>query len=224
MATFALLHGAWHDPSCWDAASEALEALGHATTAPELPLHDPAATYEQRIRPVLDAVDGTEEPVVVVGHSQSSSLAALVAAARPVSLLVHLCPRMGTFELPDGAPAAFRQGFPMPSAGPDGTTVWPPDAAVEVMYPRLPPDTAQALAQHLRPMGMPPDDYPLSEHPDVPTALIYAVDDEFFEPEFERFVARELLGIDAIEIPGGHFAMAENPKALAELLDRLAAA
>ena len=224
MATFALLHGAWHDPSCWDAAREALEALGHVTTAPELPLHDPAATYEQRIRPVLDALDGAEEPVVVVGHSQSSSLAALVAATRPVSLLVHLCPRMGTFELPDGAPGAFRDGLLMPPAGPDGTTAWPPETAVEVMYPRLQPKRAHELAQRLRPMGMPPDDYPLSEHPDVPTALIYAADDEFFEPEFERFVARELLGIDAIEIPGGHFAMAEDPTALAELLDRLAAA
>ena len=39
----------------------------------------------------------------------------LVAAARPVSLLVHLCPRMGAFELPDGAPGAFRDGLPMPS-------------------------------------------------------------------------------------------------------------
>jgi pimeloyl-ACP methyl ester carboxylesterase len=123
VATFALLHGAWHDPSCWDRVTEALEARGHTVTAPELPLHDPAATYEQRVRPALDALDGAEEPLVVVGHSQSSSLAALVAAARPVSLVVHLCPRMGTFELPDSVPRAFREGFPMPPAQPDGTVV-----------------------------------------------------------------------------------------------------
>jgi pimeloyl-ACP methyl ester carboxylesterase len=223
MATFALLHGAWHDPSCWDRVTEALEARGHTVTAPELPLHDPAATYEQRIRPVLDALDGAAEPLVLVGHSQSSSLAALVAAARPVSLVVHLCPRMGTFELPDSAPRAFREGFPMPPAQPDGTVVWPPETAIEVMYPRLPPETAHELAAHLRPMGMPPDDYPLREHPEVATALIYAANDEFFEPEFERFVAHEVLGIDPIEVAGGHFAMAEDPRALAELLDRLAA-
>jgi hypothetical protein len=30
------------------------------------------------------------------------------------------------------------------------------------------------------------------------------------------------LGIQPIEIPGGHFPMAEDPKALADLLDRLA--
>jgi hypothetical protein len=58
----------------------------------------------------------------------------------------------------------IRLGFPFPPAGSDGTTVWDCEAAIEVMHPRLPPQTA-----------------------------------------------RELLGIDAIELPGGHFAMAEDP-------------
>jgi pimeloyl-ACP methyl ester carboxylesterase len=52
--------------------------------------------------------------------------------------------------------------------------------------------------------------------------LIYAAEDEFFEPAFERFMARELLGVDPIQIPGGHFPMAEDPESLAELLDGLA--
>lgn len=222
MATIGLLHGAWHDPSCWEPVTERLEALGHSTTAPDLPLHDPTAGYERRVRPALEALEEADGPVVVVAHSQSSGLGPLVAAARPVSLLVYLCPRMGSFEPPHGAPGAFREGLPFPPALPDGTTVWDPEAAIEAMYPRLPPETARALAQRLRPMAMPPDDYPLREHPDVPTALVYAAEDEFFEPAFERFMARELLGIDPIELPGGHFPMAEDPGALAELLDRLA--
>lgn len=217
-----MLHGAWHDPSCWEPLTERLEALGHSTTAPDLPLHDPAAGYEQRVRPALEALEGAGSPVVVVAHSQSSAFGPLVAAARPVSLLVYLCPRMGSFEPPPGAPGAFREGVPFPSPGPDGATAWDPEAATRVMYPRLPPERASALAQHLRPMAMPPDDYPLREHPDVPTALVYAAEDEFFDPAFERFMARELLGIDPIELPGGHFPMAEDPRALAELLDRLA--
>jgi hypothetical protein len=35
-------------------------------------------------------------------------------------------------------------------------------------------------------------------------------------------MATELLGIEPIEIAGGHFPMAEDPDALAELLDHLA--
>jgi hypothetical protein len=222
VATFGMLHGAWHEPSCWDLARERLEALGHLTTAADLPLHDPAAGYEQRVRPAIEALEGIDGPVVVVAHSQSSALGPLVAVARPVSLLVYLCPRMGSVEAPAGAPDAFREGIPFPAARPDGTTVWDPEVATEVMYPRLPPEKARALAQRLRPMAMPPDDYPLRDHPDVPTALVYASEDELFEPAFERFMAHELLGIDPIELPGGHFQMVEDPGTLAELLDGLA--
>jgi pimeloyl-ACP methyl ester carboxylesterase len=91
------------------------------------------------------------------------------------------------------------------------------------MYPRIDPDAARALAQRLHPATPPPDKFPLPGHPDVPTALVYGSEDEIFEPAWERFMARELLGIEAIEIPSGHFPMLEDPAALAELLHRLAA-
>jgi len=222
MATFGLLHGAWHEPSCWEPLSRQLEALGHVTVAPELPLHDPTAGYEQRVQPMLEALEGVDEPVVVVAHSQSSALGPLVAAACPVSLLVYLCPRMGSVEPPPGAPAAFREGIPFPAAQPDGTTAWDPDVAVEVMYPRLPSGQAQGLAKRLRPMAMPAGDYPLWERPDVPTALLYAGEDELFDPAFERFMAREALGVDPVELRTGHFPMVEDPARLAELLDGMA--
>ena len=151
-----------------------------------------------------------------------SAYATLVAAARPCSLLVHLCPRLGGLTPPPGAPDTFRQGFPFPADRPDGTSAWEPEAAIEAMYPRLPPETARALVEQLRPMAQPPDEYPLAGHPAIPTALVFAAEDEFFEPAWERFMARELLGIEPIEIPGGHFPMAEDPDSLAELLDRLA--
>jgi len=222
MATFGMLHGAWHDPSCWDLVTEHLEDLGHSATTPDLPLHDPSAGYEQRIRPAIEALEGSDGPVVVVAHSQSSALGPLVAVSRPVSLLIYLCPRMGSLEPPPGAPEPFRKSIPFPSARPDGTTAWDPETAIEVMYPRLPPERAMALAEHLRPMAMPPGDYPLQAHPNVPTALAYGAEDELFEPAFQRFMAEELLGIDPIELQSGHFPMVEDPVAVAELLDRLA--
>lgn len=221
MATFAMLHGAWHDPSCWGLVTERLADLGHDTSTPDLPLHDPSAGYEERIRPAIEALEGSDGPVVVVAHSQSSALGPLVAVSRPISLLVYLCPRMGSLDPPPGAPDPFREGIPFPPARPDGTTAWDADTAIEVMYPRLPPERARALAEHLRPMAMPPGDYPLQTHPDVPTALVYASEDEFFEPAFERFMAEELLGIEPIELQTGHFPMAEDPVGLANLLDRL---
>jgi len=224
VATFGLLHGAWHGPSCWDPLRERLEALGHRTTAADLPLHDPAAGWEQRVAPAVEALEGDDGPVVVVVHSQSSALGPLIAVARPVSLLVYLCPRMGSVEPPPGAPGPFREGIPFPPDNPDGTSSWDPQVATEFMYSRLPPEDARTLARRLRPMAMPPGEYPLEEHPRVPVALLYASEDEFFEPAFERFMARELLGIDPIELDGGHFPMIEDPAGLAGLLDGLAGA
>jgi hypothetical protein len=102
--------------------------------------------------------------------------------------------------------------------------VWDPERAVDALYPRLPAETARTLASRLRPSAPPAGEYPLTSHPDVPTVLIYASDDEIFEPAWERFMTSQLLGIDAIEIAGGYFPMVEDPSSLADLLDRLASA
>ena len=221
MATFCLIHGNWHDGSCWAPFGERLRARGHDVIAPDLPFDDAAATYEDRARPAVDALVEAEGPVVVVGHSVGSAEAALVAAECSPALLVYLCPRFGSFAAPPDAPAVFRAGFPFPPKDAEGRLVWEPEAAIAAMYPRLAADDARRLAGRLRPGAVPVGDYPLAEHPDVPTALIYANDDEFFNPEWEQFVAHELLGIEPIEIPGGHFPMVEDPDALANLTDRV---
>jgi pimeloyl-ACP methyl ester carboxylesterase len=224
VATFCLVHGNWHDGSCWEQLTERLRALGHSAAAPDLPFDDPSATYDDRARPARAAVEGADAPVVIVGHSVGSAEAALVAAERRPALLVYLCPRFGSFAAPPEAPPVFREGFPFPPKDSEGRLVWDADSAIAAMYPRLPAEVARRLAERLRPGAAAVGAYPLAEHPDVPTALIYAREDEFFTPEWERFVARTLLGIEPIELPGGHFPMVEDPDTLAALLDSLARA
>jgi pimeloyl-ACP methyl ester carboxylesterase len=222
VATFCLIHGNWHDGSCWAPLAERLRSRGHEVLAPDLPFDDPTANYEDRARPAVAALADAEQQIVVVGHSAGSAEAALVAAERKAARLVYLCPRFGSFAAPSSAPAVFREGFPFPAKDAEGRMVWEPEAAVAAMYPRLSSETARSLASRLRPGASAVGAYPLIEHPDVATALIYASDDEFFTPEWERFVARELLEIEPIEIQGGHFPMIEDPDALAQLLDNLA--
>jgi pimeloyl-ACP methyl ester carboxylesterase len=216
-----LIHGAWHDGSCWEPLAGPLEAHGYQVLAPDLPYDDPHASYEDRIGPVLDELAGRTGSQVLVGHSMGSSYAALVAARVSSQLLVHLCPRLGPFPSPAEAPPTFREDFPFPPTNADGTSVWDADQAVGAMYPRLPAETAHALAKRLRPMVPPPGTYPLTDHPDVHTALVYATEDEIFQPAWQRFMAREVLGIEPVAIVGGHFPMLENPKSLAALLHRL---
>jgi pimeloyl-ACP methyl ester carboxylesterase len=209
-ALFCLLHGAWHDPLCWEPLVGALRARGHDARAPDLPFHDPRSTYADRIQPALEAVDGMREPVLVVGHSLGARYAPFVAEAIPASRLVLLCPALGD----------LRAGFPFPPRRADGTSAWDAHSAVEVMYPRLPAATAAALALRLRPMATAADQR--RSEPDVPATLIYTTDDEFFAPEGQRQVARARSGTNAIEIPGGHFPMLEDAEALADVLVRIA--
>jgi pimeloyl-ACP methyl ester carboxylesterase len=222
VATFALIHGNWHDGSSWSRLIGPLQARGHAALAPDLPIDDPSTGWEERVEPVLDALEAVRGQVVVVAHSAASGYGALVADGLDDPLLVYLCPRLNPFPSPAGAPEPFRPGFPFPERRPDGTNAWEREAAIEAMYPRLSAVAAEELAERLRPTGPPADDFPLPGHPDVATSLIYANEDEFFEPDWERHMARKLLGVEPIEIGGGHFPMAEDPERLAEVLARLA--
>lgn len=176
------------------------------------------------MQPAVAALAGAADPVVVVGHSLAAAYAPLVAQTRPGALLVYLCPAPTGPLARSGAPMkAGREGFPFPADRPDGTSVWEPQAAIDAMYARLPDEMARAAAGSLRPDAPAAGDYPLAGHPDVRTALVYATEDEFFEPAWERWVAREKLGIEPIEMPCGHFPMLECPEALADVLSGLAA-
>jgi pimeloyl-ACP methyl ester carboxylesterase len=186
-------------------------------------LDDGTAGYEQRVQPAVAALAGAPDPVVVVGHSLAAAYAPLVARSRPGSLLVYLCPAPTGPLGRSGAPMkAGREGFPFPPDQPDGTSVWEPQAAIDAMYPRLPDEMARAAAASLRPAAPAAGDYPLAGQPDGRSALVYATEDEFFEPAWERWVAREKLGIEPIAMASGHFPMLECPEALADVLTGLA--
>jgi pimeloyl-ACP methyl ester carboxylesterase len=114
VATFCLIHGQWHDGSCWDPVADLLRERGHEALAPDLPFDDAGAGYAERVRPALLALEGAHDPVIVVGHSRGSAEAALVAAERRPTLLVYLCPRFGGFAAPPGSPDVFHAGFPFP--------------------------------------------------------------------------------------------------------------
>jgi pimeloyl-ACP methyl ester carboxylesterase len=45
-----------------------------------------------------------------------------------------------------------------------------------------------------------------------------AAEDEFFTPDSRRWAARNIFGVEPIEIEGGHFPMLERPSELADLL------
>jgi pimeloyl-ACP methyl ester carboxylesterase len=54
--------------------------------------------------------------------------------------------------------------------------------------------------------------------PAIPTTILAGRDDRFFPLEFQRRVARERLGLDIVELPGGHLNALSRPEAVARAL------
>jgi pimeloyl-ACP methyl ester carboxylesterase len=61
--------------------------------------------------------------------------------------------------------------------------------------------------------------WPREAWPDVPTRVLGCRDDRLFPPAFMRRVARERLGIEPDEVPGGHCVALARPRELAAKLD-----
>jgi pimeloyl-ACP methyl ester carboxylesterase len=174
---------------------------------------------------VVECLKGRDAPVLV-GHSMSSAVIPLVAVRRAVRLLVYLCPAMGGFPPPPDEPRYQRPGYERPPVDADGRSWWPHDRAVSQLYGRLDRTSAARMAARLRPQpqtvfGAP---YPLERPPEVPSTFLYAREDELFDDEWSRWIARSLLGLEAIELPGGHFPMLEHPAILADILEQISSA
>ncbi len=88
MASFVLVHGAWHGGWCWDKLVRALRESGHEVVAPDLPGHGDDTTpqevvdlqaYTDRVCEAVDAIPGE---VVLVGHSLGGLTISQVAEHR----------------------------------------------------------------------------------------------------------------------------------------------
>ena len=179
---FCLVHGAWHDEACWQPLVDELGHRGHECVVPVLPLDDDRASFDDYAEVVADRLRGRELPVLV-GHSMSSAVIPLVAVKRPARLLVYLCPAMGGFPPPRGEPPWRRAGYDSPPVDATGRSLWPRDRAIAQLYKRMEPQLAERLADRLRPQPQSVFDgpYPLARPPDVPSAFIYAREDELFD-------------------------------------------
>lgn len=82
----------------------------------------------------------------------------------------------------------------------------------------------EALASESRKHAMEPTDRFFGDPcrfeswPDVPTSVIASEGDRLFPLDFQRRVAKERLGLDAIVVPGGHLAALARPLELTEAL------
>ncbi len=219
MATFVCLHGAGGRASWWDLVASELVPLGHEVVAVDLPC-DQDVGYEAYVDAVLQAIGDRREGVVLVAQSLSGLVAPLVATRTPIDLLVLLAamvPRPGEtgaewWEAVGHDEALAAQGLPDDSPETLFVHDVPPDVLAATELPR---DQSEALLE---------EPWPLAAWPDVPTEFLLCRDDRFFPAAWLREVVRDRLGIDPVEIPGGHCAYLSQPAALANALHSLSKA
>lgn len=216
MATFICIHGAGGRASYWDLVAAELNPLGHETIAVDLPCDDDSAGLAEYTAAVVDAIGDRRGDLVLVAQSLGGYTAPLVATQVPVDLLVLL-----TAMIPvpgetgaewwantshDEAVAALG----LPDDSPE--TLFTHDVPAEVLA-RVEPPRDQSGTPMLEP-------WPLAAWPDVATRFLLCRDDRFFPPDWMRALARQRLGIEPDEIPGGHCAFLSQPVAVAEQLHR----
>ena len=215
MATFALIHGGGSSGWDWHLVVPELEQRGHRAVAVDLPTEDESAGWWDYADAVVDAVDPVDPidavagrtGVVVVAHSLGGFTAPLVAARRPVDMIVLVAAMIP-------APGErFDQWWTNSGYEKSGLD--------DVFYHDVAPELAAEAERHERNMNAQAlaEPWPLDAWPDTPTRYLLCRDDRMFTRAFARRHARERLGIDADEMDGGHYIALARPRELAERLD-----
>jgi pimeloyl-ACP methyl ester carboxylesterase len=219
MTAFLLIPGAGGQATYWYLVAERLRERGHVTIALDLPADDPAIGLSGYAELAVAAGGGYEDLVVV-----AQSLGAFTAlpacerlAPRRLVLLNAMIPapgeRAGDWGDHTGAEDARRAaaragGYP---DGLDLPTCFVHDVPHEVAARGLAEPRDEAEIAFAEPC-------PFTRWPAVPTRVVAGRDDRFLPFGFQRRVARERLGVEAVPVPGGHLAALSAPDAVTDAL------
>jgi pimeloyl-ACP methyl ester carboxylesterase len=209
VSAFALIHGGGSSAWDWHLVVPELRERGHDPVAVDLPTGDDSAGWWDYADAAVEAV-GDRPDLIVVGHSMGCFTAPLVAARRPVDLLVLLA---GMIPAPG---ESFNDWW---------TNAGYEDSGYEdVFYHDIPPQlAAEAEARGgVQGNAVLAEPWPLASWPDVPTRYLLCRGDRMFTAEWARRHAPERLGIEADEMDGGHYIALARPAELAERLDAYA--
>lgn len=211
MATFVLIHGAGGRASSWDLVAAELHAAGHQTVAMDLPCDDDAAGWSAYSDAVVEAIGDRRGDLVLVAQSLGGFTAPLVADRVPCELIVLV-----TAMVPQPGETGGEWWVNTGQAEAMAALDLPDDSPETIFVHDVPPDvlatTDEPRDQSGTPMSQP---FPLEAWPDVPTTFLLCMDDRFFPPDWMRGVVRDRLGIEPVEVPGGHCAFLSQPKPLA---------
>jgi pimeloyl-ACP methyl ester carboxylesterase len=164
------------------------------------------------------------DDLVLVGHSISGLIIPVVASRRLVrrQVFLHAVLAKPGLGLADQVMAELDMFNPeMMRVSPSS---WSDEATVtRFLLHDCTPEVAHDSFTRLRPRQegrgvLVTEVTPLQSWPAVPCSYILCRDDRTITPDWARRAARERLGVEPIELPGGHCPMLSRPGELAEAL------
>jgi esterase/lipase len=98
MATFILIHGAWHGSWCWNKITANLVKNNHKVLTPDLPSYEDSLSvtvisFDDYISHIIPIINSSKEKVILVGHSMAGLIISSLAEKMPnnIQALVYLC-------------------------------------------------------------------------------------------------------------------------------------
>ena len=222
--SFVLVPGAGGNARLWQLVEPLLQKAGYPSAAVTLP-NWPSATFSDHADAIVAAA-GAPVEVTLVAQSMGAFAAPLACGQLPVSELVLVNAMIpapgetaGEWWGNTGQADAMRSNDLREGRNPDASF----DAQTRVLedVPPLPPDVLALLPNEEEPAeSLFRTRFPLTRWPDVPTTALAGRDDRFFPYEFQRQVARDRLGLEVEQLPGGHLLALSQPEALVARLIR----
>jgi pimeloyl-ACP methyl ester carboxylesterase len=222
VSSFVLIPGAGGNASFWRELVAELEGRGHDVIPVDIAQDDPAVGLPEYADAVGAAI-GERSDAVLVAQSLGGFTAPVVAARRPVRMVVLLC---AMIPLPGETPGEWwgaTGSEPARRAAEEAAGRDPEFDEERGFFHDLPDDVRAQMERDPQPRA-PADTIwnqpcDIARWPDVPTRVIAGRDDRLFPLEFQQRVSRERLGLEPDVLPGGHLLAKSRAVELADRLE-----
>jgi hypothetical protein len=224
MGDVLLVHGTTQSPAGFDGLARALRSRRHRVVCADLPTAESSLTAEQAAELVAVRYRSELDAPVVVAHSASGlllpSISAALGARHQVWLAAGVADYAGGCSLLEEARADPSAMFNPEWVGAD--PIADPVLATYFLFHDCDLAGLRAALATVRGCDLrgayveaPPRD-PAA----VASTYLLPTGDRTLRPEWMRRAARERLGVEPVELPGGHNLYCAAPDAVAEAIDR----
>jgi pimeloyl-ACP methyl ester carboxylesterase len=241
MARIVLVHGAFHEKSCWDSAKVSLESRGHGIETLDLPGHGEDTTpldqvtlqvYADR---VVQQLASDPEPAVLVGHSMGGMVVTqaaddFLASGGELAQVIYasaFLPEDGQSlvdlaGLPEGAGDMVQANVQVSGEPPIG--VLSTEHAIAAFYGECDAAVAQAAAASLGPQPILAFVMPVSidNKRQVTRRYVITGKDKALPTALQRRLAQHPSIVEVAEIDTDHSAFLSRTDEFVDIIDRFA--